>query len=110
MEQAIKLSQGGRLIGKGCEAHEAKDQARRDRKATKRKAKVQVKAEVQAALAPKKVDTETSPTQPIEKKRKEREGSPATMSAEGLPISSSLTHSNATRPEEKKVKIDAVAM
>ncbi|GHJ87863.1 hypothetical protein NliqN6_4265 [Naganishia liquefaciens] len=96
MEEAIKLSQGGRLVGKGCEAHEAKDQARRDRKASKRKAKIQIKSEVQAAK------------QSTDKKRKEREGSPATVSAEGQPVSS-LQVSTA-KPEEKKVKIDAVAM
>lgn len=108
MEQAITLSQGGRLIGKGCEAHEAKDQARRDRKASKRKAKSQVKSEVQVVA--KKVDIETSPKQPVEKKRKEREGSPAIMSAEGQPISSSLPQPSITRPEEKKAKIDVVTM
>lgn len=96
MEEAIKLSQGGRLVGKGCEAHEAKDQARRDRKASKRKAKSQIKSEVQAAK------------QSIDKKRKEREASPAIVSTEGQPISS--PQARTWRPEEKKVKIDAVVM
>jgi tRNA-dihydrouridine synthase 1 len=44
MEQALKLSQGGKLTGHGCEAHEEKDQARKLRKAEKNKAYKELKA------------------------------------------------------------------
>jgi tRNA-dihydrouridine synthase 1 len=97
IEQAIALAQGGQLVGKGCEAHEAKDLARRERKAGKRKAKSQWKAEKQ--------DNSIESAVSQEKKRKQREGSPAvTIDVSGPQLSSS----SLPRPEDKKAKLDAV--
>ena len=38
MADAIKLAQGGKLTGLGCDAHEEKDRARKQRKAEQKKA------------------------------------------------------------------------
>ncbi|KAI5449461.1 tRNA dihydrouridine synthase [Naganishia albida] len=97
IEQAIALAQSGQLVGKGCEAHEAKDLARRERKAGKRKAKAQWKAEKQ--------DNSIELSASQEKKRKQREGSPAAMTDVAGP---QLTNSSLPRPEDKKLKLDAV--
>lgn len=98
IEQAIALAQSGQLVGKGCEAHEAKDLARRERKAGKRKAKSQWKAEKQDN------SIELSAVSK-EKKRKQREGSPViTIDVSGPQLSSP----SLTGPGDKKVKLDGV--
>jgi tRNA-dihydrouridine synthase 1 len=98
IEQAIALAQSGQLVGKGCEAHEAKDLARRERKAGKRKAKSQWKAE-------KQDNSIESSAASKEKKRKQREGSPVvTIDVSGPQLSSS----SLTGPEDKRVKLDGV--
>lgn len=38
MADAVKLAQSGKLTGLGCEAHEEKDRARKQRKAEQKKA------------------------------------------------------------------------
>ncbi|KAJ9096067.1 hypothetical protein QFC21_005432 [Naganishia friedmannii] len=98
IDQAVKLAQGGQLVGKGCQAHEAKDQARKDRKAGKRKARELWKAETKSKLLEREASEQEDKQ---EKKRKQRD-SPVPKVGSGGNVSSP-----SPRPDEKRLKSDA---
>ncbi|KAJ9119859.1 hypothetical protein QFC24_005573 [Naganishia onofrii] len=101
IDQAVKLAQGGQLVGKGCQVHEAKDQARKDRKAGKRKARELWKAETKNKLLEREASEQEDKQ---EKKRKQRDSpSPPQVVSRGniKPATPS------SRPDEKRLKGDA---
>ncbi|KAJ9121571.1 hypothetical protein QFC22_002190 [Naganishia vaughanmartiniae] len=100
IDQAVKLAQGGQLVGKGCEVHEAKDQARKDRKAGKRKARELWKAETKNKLMEREASEQGDK---MEKKRKQRD-SPVPQVVSG---GNAKPGSPSPRPDEKRLKGDA---
>ncbi|KAJ9095797.1 hypothetical protein QFC19_007411 [Naganishia cerealis] len=101
IDQAVKLAQGGQLVGKGCQVHEAKDQARKDRKAGKRKARELWKAETKSKILQRGEAGEQ--VEKKDKKRKQREGTltPPVVLEKHVKVGSP-----SPRPEEKRLKGD----